>query len=162
KLEQARNEFQLDALAELTTRGGPPEVPAEAVEAVRQLEEKLARLGPVNMYALDEQQELEKRFGFLKVQFEDLESARSSLRDFIDQSQFVVITHNKKTMSYADILYGITMPEPGVSKRIAIKFEEIEKHLPMDEIDRAAREARKAAQAQAAAAKPAEEPAPDA
>ena len=45
-------------------------------EAVRQLEEKLARLGPVNMYALEEQQELEKRHSFLKVQSEDLESAR--------------------------------------------------------------------------------------
>ena len=50
-------------------------------------------------------------------------------------------------MSFADVLYGITMPEPGVSKRIAIKFEEIEKHLPMDEIDRAAASAREAAAA---------------
>ena len=303
KLETARSEFQLDAMAELATRGGPPvfsgirktEDAAQveeggqpedeqsgtdadglgrAIELVRQLEEKLARLGPVNMYALEEMQELEKRFGFLKVQSEDLESARASLRDvtarinrrsrtlfqetfeavklhfneifrklfgggkadlvleegedileagieilarppgkeissvtllsggektmtmiallfavfrsrpapfcildevdapldeanvdrfnlivreFMDQSQFVIITHNKKTMSHADVLYGITMPEPGVSKRIAIKFSEIEKHLPMQEIDRAAAAARKASLAQAEAATPVEE-----
>ncbi len=269
KLEQARSEFQMDADAELNTRGGPPEVAADAVEAVRVLEEKLARMGPVNMYALEEQQELEKRHGFLKVQFEDLDSARASLKDvisrinrrsrtlfqetfeavrgnfneifrklfgggkaelvmeqgedileagieiiarppgkeprnvmllsggektmtmiallfavfrsrpapfcildevdapldeanvdrfnqivkeFTDQSQFLVITHNKKTMSYANILYGITMPEPGVSKRIAIKFEELERHLPMDEIDRAAEKARREAAAKMEAA----------
>jgi chromosome segregation protein len=309
KLEQARSEFQIDALAELTNRGGPPqfgdvalpqqpqldtsdienpeamaeEAPqpkaepalsiADAQALVRTLEEKLARLGPVNMYALDELDELQKRHSFLKVQFDDLESARSSLKDvisrinrrsrtlfqetfdavkthfhemfrklfgggkadllleegedileagieimarppgkeprnvsllsggektmtmiallfavfrsrpapfcildevdapldeanvdrfnmivreFMDQSQFVVITHNKKTMSYADVLYGITMPEPGVSKRIAIKFEEIERHLPMDEINRQAAEKRAAAKAEADAAKPRE------
>jgi chromosome segregation protein len=273
KLEQARSEFQLDALAELATRGGPPQVPAEAQEQVRQLEEKLARLGPVNMYALEEQQELEKRHSFLKVQSEDLESARASLRDviarinrrsrglfqetfeavkahfneifrklfgggkadlileqgedileagieilarppgkeprnisllsggektmtmiallfavfrsrpapfcildevdapldeanvdrfnlivreFMDQSQFVIVTHNKKTMSYANILYGVTMPEQGVSKRIAIRFDEIERHLPMDEIQKQAMEKRREAQQHANEAKPAE------
>ncbi|HYF52375.1 MAG TPA: chromosome segregation protein SMC [Planctomycetota bacterium] len=320
KLEQARSEFQLDALAELAQRGGPPklalslkksaakeesasepsteataEVPApeaalqepeepavdpavalqEAQALVRQLEEKLAKLGPVNMYALEELEELQKRHSFLKVQHEDLESARASLRDviarinrrsrtlfqetfdavktqfnemfrklfgggksdlileegedileagieiiarppgkepravsllsggektmtmiallfaifrsrpapfcildevdapldeanvdrfnlivreFLDRSQFVVISHNKKTMSYADILYGITMPEPGVSKRIAIKFSEIEQHLPMDVIEKEAAERRAAAQATAKEAKPAEVP----
>ncbi|MCY3022418.1 MAG: chromosome segregation protein SMC [Planctomycetota bacterium] len=247
-----------------------PDTPLAVAQAlVRQLEERLARLGPVNMYALEEQQELEKRHSFLKVQFEDLDSARASLRDviarvnrrcrslfqetfeavklhfnetfrklfgggkadllleegedvleagieiiarppgkeprsvsllsggektmtmiallfavfrsrpapfcildevdapldesnvdrfnlmvrdFLDQSQFLVITHNKSTMSYADVLYGITMPEPGVSKRIAIRFEDVEKHLPMDEIARAAAAARTAALAQAEAA----------
>jgi len=80
------------------------------------------------------------------------------VREFLDRSQFVVITHNKKTMSYADILYGITQPEPGVSKRIAIKFSEIEKHLPMDVIEKEAAERRAAAQAAAKEAKPAEMP----
>jgi chromosome segregation protein len=292
KLEQSRSEFQLDALAELTTRGGPPTFEAaqeegeEAAEAAEQriakaqelvqtLEKRLANLGPVNMYALDEMQELEKRHSFLHVQHEDLESARASLRDviarinrrsrslfqetfeavkgqfneifrklfgggkadlileegedileagieilarppgkeprgisllsggektmtmiallfavfrsrpapfcildevdapldeanvdrfnqivreFMDKSQFVIVTHNKKSMSYADILYGITMPEPGVSKRIAIKFSEIEKHLPMDEINKQAEKAREASIAQAEAARPADAP----
>jgi len=325
RVEQARSEFQVDVLAELAARGGPPPLPtpnpkseirnqkpacgdrgaaaedesgaesdedavadgvpqpeienpkskiqneegealAAAQALVRQLEERLARLGPVNMCALEEQQELETHHAFLKTQSEDLNSARASLKDvifrinrhsrglfqqtfeavkvhfnetfrklfgggkadllleenedvleagieiiarppgkeprnitllsggektmtmiallfavfrsrpapfcildevdapldeanverfnlmvreFLDQSQFLVITHNKETMSFADVLYGITMPEPGVSKRIAIKFEELEKHLPMAEIDRAAASAREAALAQA-------------
>ncbi|HEY3323495.1 MAG TPA: chromosome segregation protein SMC [Planctomycetota bacterium] len=371
KLEQARSEFQIDALSELATRGGPPPLPKPALpkrgrarqadaqfadgvdgetggrgdgeisdaddqnrdregaaetegdlvvaeatgvpesenaapclaasiedtthhsplttdqsdmlialELARTLEEKLARLGPVNMYALEQQQELEERHKFLKTQFEDLESARVSLKDvisrinrrsrtlfqetfeavkaqfnevfrklfgggkadlaleagedvleagieiiarppgkeprnvsllsggektmtmiallfavfrsrpapfcildevdapldeanvdrfnmivqdYLDRSQFVIITHNRATMSYANVLYGITMPEPGVSKRIALKFSEIEKHLPMDEINRAAEKAREEALSQAEAPKAdGEAPAPDA
>lgn len=41
---------------------------------------------------------------------------------FVDQSQFFVITHNKRTMSRADTLYGVTMEERGVTKLISVKF----------------------------------------
>jgi len=45
------------------------------------------------------------------------------LRDFLSATQFIVVTHSKKTMAAADTLYGITMEEPGVSKRISVRFE---------------------------------------
>ncbi len=46
------------------------------------------------------------------------------LRDFLDRSQFILITHSKRTMAAADVLYGVTMQESGVSKRIAVRFED--------------------------------------
>jgi chromosome segregation protein len=46
------------------------------------------------------------------------------LRDFLDRSQFIIITHSKKTMAVADVLYGVTMQESGVSKRVAVRFED--------------------------------------
>jgi len=46
------------------------------------------------------------------------------LKDFGIDSQFIVITHAKRTMSIADVLFGITMQTQGVSKKIAVRFDE--------------------------------------
>lgn len=48
------------------------------------------------------------------------------LKDFAKIAQFIVITHNKKTMACADVLYGITMQETGVSKLVSVKFKDQE------------------------------------
>ena len=45
------------------------------------------------------------------------------LKGMSDLSQFIVITHNKLTMTMADRLYGITMEEPGMTKLVAVDLE---------------------------------------
>jgi chromosome segregation protein len=49
------------------------------------------------------------------------------IQEFLEQSQFIIITHSKRTMEIADQLYGVTMQEQGVSKRVAVKFEHVDR-----------------------------------
>ncbi|MGA8430227.1 MAG: chromosome segregation protein SMC [Candidatus Sulfotelmatobacter sp.] len=51
------------------------------------------------------------------------------VKDMSVQTQFVLITHSKKTMSIAPVLYGVTMQEPGVSKLVSVRFGEQSKAL---------------------------------
>jgi chromosome segregation protein len=49
----------------------------------------------------------------------------SVLKEFLSFTQFVVVTHSKRTMAGADTLYGVTMEESGVSKRVSVRFEDV-------------------------------------
>ena len=47
------------------------------------------------------------------------------IKEFAERQQMIVITHNKATMEMADVLYGVTMQEPGVSRLVSVKMSEI-------------------------------------
>ena len=47
------------------------------------------------------------------------------VQEFLSQSQFIVITHSKRTMQIADTLYGVTQQEHGISKRVAVRFDDV-------------------------------------
>lgn len=58
------------------------------------------------------------------------------LKDFREDTQFIMITHRKPTMAVTDVLYGVTMEESGISKRLVVRFEEIDdkgNFIPRDE-----------------------------
>jgi chromosome segregation protein len=46
------------------------------------------------------------------------------VRDMSRQTQFIVITHSKRTMEVASMLYGVTMEEPGISKIVSVRLNE--------------------------------------
>jgi len=45
-----------------------------------------------------------------------------AIQQMTDRSQFIIITHSKRTMEYADVLYGVTMEQPGVSKLVSVEL----------------------------------------
>lgn len=57
----------------------------------------------------------------------NVESFGNYLYKYKSKTQFILITHKKKTMEFADILYGITMQESGVSKLVSVKLEDLKK-----------------------------------
>ncbi|MEM8782232.1 MAG: chromosome segregation protein SMC [Planctomycetota bacterium] len=55
----------------------------------------------------------------------NVERFSNILKGFLDRSHFIVITHHKRTMQACDALYGITMQERGVSKRVKVNFDQV-------------------------------------
>lgn len=47
------------------------------------------------------------------------------IREFSGNSQFIIVTHNKMTMSTVDVIYGVTMQEPGVSRLVSVDFRQL-------------------------------------
>jgi len=55
----------------------------------------------------------------------NIERFAEMIRNFSEETQFIIITHNKKTMSKAEMMYGVTMPETGISRLVAVKMDEV-------------------------------------
>jgi chromosome segregation protein len=53
----------------------------------------------------------------------NIERLTRLLREMSTHTQFIVITHSKKTLESAQAMYGVTMQEPGVSKLVSVKFQ---------------------------------------
>ena len=52
------------------------------------------------------------------------------LKEMAGDTQFIIITHAKKTMEAAQTMYGVTMQEPGVSKLVSVKFNPAPVQVP--------------------------------
>src|SRR5262249_13986085 len=55
----------------------------------------------------------------------NIERFTGVLREFLTWTQFIIVSHSKKTMTCASTLYGVTMQESGVSKRVSVRFEDV-------------------------------------
>ncbi|MDR9447182.1 MAG: chromosome segregation protein SMC [Balneolaceae bacterium] len=56
----------------------------------------------------------------------NIERFASMIRSFAEETQFILITHNKKTMAKAEMMYGVTMPETGVSRLVGVQLGDMD------------------------------------
>ncbi len=55
----------------------------------------------------------------------NIDKFNNIIREFSGQSQFIIVSHNKRTIASTDIIYGVTMAEPGVSRVVAVDIREV-------------------------------------
>ena len=55
----------------------------------------------------------------------NIDKFNNIIREFSDQSQFIIVSHNKRTIASTDIIYGVTMAEQGVSRVVAVDIREV-------------------------------------
>lgn len=58
----------------------------------------------------------------------NIERFANVLAEFKKTTQFLMVTHSKRSMASADILYGVTMEESGVSKRLSVRLDEVDEN----------------------------------
>ncbi|MGO9112689.1 MAG: chromosome segregation protein SMC [Thermoguttaceae bacterium] len=73
----------------------------------------------------------------------------SVLQEFLAWTQFIIVTHSKKTMTCANTIYGVTMQESGVSKQVSVRFEDVsdDGHISPERLAETEKEADKDSQA---------------
>jgi len=81
------------------------------------------------------------------------------LKGFLTWTQFIIVTHSKKTMTCADTIYGVTMQESGVSRQVSVRFEDVSEggEIAPERLREAEQAASSAAEDHASAADSAEE-----
>src|SRR5699024_5873063 len=55
----------------------------------------------------------------------NIERFSAMIKRFSQDTQCIIITHNKKTMGKAEMMYGVTMPETGISRLVGVKLDEV-------------------------------------
>ena len=124
--EVAEGEDPLDAGIEIKAQ--PPGKSLKSISLLSGGEQALTaiailfailKLRPLPFCVLDE----------IEAPLDDANVARFAnyLKKFSEETQFIVITHKKPTMERADALYGVTMPEKGISRTVSVKLTEVEK-----------------------------------
>ena len=59
----------------------------------------------------------------------NIDKFNNIIREFSKESQFIIVTHNKRTMSSTDVIYGVTMVELGISRVVPVDLRELEDTL---------------------------------
>ncbi|MBN2064718.1 MAG: chromosome segregation protein SMC [Sedimentisphaerales bacterium] len=63
----------------------------------------------------------------------NVERFNTVVQEFLTESQFVIITHCRRTMSIGDVIYGVTMQEQGVSKKVSVRFDHYDEDAPLED-----------------------------